>query len=229
MKLQTPSSSPKCMLYLETGSKPIRFIIQTRRLMYLQYILKEHPDSLISKFFHAQDAQPMKNDWALTCRKDIEELEINLSYEEIRNMSIPKFKTRVSKAVTKSALQYLLTEKNKLSKVLHIQYSKLKIQEYLLPNKTSLKLAKFIYHARNRMLEFKSNFGNKYSDLKCPVCLDQNSIDNQQHLLECVSLNDNSLVQCAPAYKDLFSEDLTKLIIIASVIDKKFKKRNIET
>jgi hypothetical protein len=72
---------------------------------------------------------------------------------------------------------------------------------------------------------FKANVGNKYSDLKCPVCLDQNSIDNQQHLLECVALNDNSLVQCAPAYNDLFSEDLTKLIIIASVMDKKFKKR----
>jgi hypothetical protein len=54
-------------------------------------------------------------------QKDIEELEINLSDEEIRNMLIPKFKTRVPKAVTKSALQYLRTEKNKLSKVLHIQ------------------------------------------------------------------------------------------------------------
>ena len=75
------------------------------------------------------------------------------------------------------------------------------------------------------MLEFKANYGNKYSHLKCPVCCDPNSIDNQHHLLECVALNDNSLVHCVPAYNDLFSEDLTKLIIIASVMDKKFKKR----
>jgi hypothetical protein len=93
----------------------------------------------------------------------------------------------------------------------------MKIQVYLLPNKTSLKLANFIYHARNRILEFKENFGNKYIDLKYPVCLDQNSIDNQQHLLECVALNDNSLVQSAPAYNGLISEDLTKQIIIHSI------------
>ena len=40
-----------------------------------------------------------------------------------------------------------------------------------------------------------------------------------------MALNDNSLVQCAPAYDDLFSGDLAKLISIASVMDKKFKKK----
>ena len=74
-----PSSSPKCMLYLETGCKPIRFLIKMRRLMFLQYILKEDPTSLISTFFHAQDANPSRNDWSLSCRKDMEELDIKMS------------------------------------------------------------------------------------------------------------------------------------------------------
>ena len=216
------------MLYLETGCKPIRFIIQTRRLMFLQYILKEDPNSLISKFFHAQDCQPMKNDWALACRNDMEELELNLTFDEIRNMSKNRFKSRVSKATTKMALNYLLVEKNKLKKVLHIQYSALKTQDYLLPNKASLKLAKFIYQARNRMLEFKANYGNmNYSDLLCPVCREPNSTDTQQHLLHCVSLADNSVVQCAPKYEDLFTKDIKKLIIIASVMVEKFTKRKV--
>ena len=54
--------------------------------MYLQNILKKDPDTLTSKFVHAQDAQQMKNGRALTCRKDIAELKINPSYEEIGKM-----------------------------------------------------------------------------------------------------------------------------------------------
>ena len=107
------------MLYLETGCKPIRFIIQARRVNYLQYLLKEDTNSLISKFFHAQDSQSLKNDWALTCRKDLQELEINLSFDDIKNKSIHTFKSLVAKATTKRALLYLQEEKTKLSKVSH--------------------------------------------------------------------------------------------------------------
>ena len=224
--LETPSSSPKCMLYLETGCKPIRFIIQARRLVYLQYILKEDPDSLLSKFFHAQDSQPLKNDWALTCKNDMNELELNYTYEEIRNMSVEKFKNKVNKATTKLALKFLNDEKNKLSKVLHIQFSELKLQEYLLPKKTSVKLAKFIYQARNRMLDVKANYGNKYgNNLFCPTCEDPDFFDTQQHLLECDGLADNSLVHRVPVYENLFSKDVAKIINIGIIINEKYIKR----
>ena len=224
--LEVPSSCPKCMLYLETGCKPVRFIIKTRRLMFLQYILKEDPNSLISQFFHAQDSQPMKNDWALTCRKDMEELDLKETFEEIRGMSKQKFKNLVSKATTKMALSYLLAEKNRLSKVLHIQFSELKIQKYLLPNVASLKLAKFMYHARSRMLDLKVNYKNKHqSDILCPVCKDPNSSDSQEHLLHCASLSDSQIVQGVPKYADLFSADVKSQITIAAIMEKKFLKR----
>ena len=64
--LEAPKSTPKCMLYLETGCTPIRFIIRCRRLMFLQYILKEDRNSLISCVFYVQDPNPLKNDWSLT-------------------------------------------------------------------------------------------------------------------------------------------------------------------
>ena len=88
-------------------------------------------------------------------------------------MSVEKFKNKVNKATTKLALKFLNDVKNKLSKVLHIQFSELKLQEYLLPKKTSVKLAKFIYQARNRMLDVKANYGNKYgNNLLCIICED---------------------------------------------------------
>ena len=49
--LEVGSGCPKEMLYLETGSIPIRFIITYRRLMFLHYILSEDQDSLIYRCF----------------------------------------------------------------------------------------------------------------------------------------------------------------------------------
>ena len=180
--LEAPSSSPKCMLYLETELKPIRFVIKMRRLMFLQYVLKEDSNSLISKFFHAQDSAPQRNDWSLTCRKDLEEL--NLTFKQIGTQSKNKFKELVAKAITKMAFTYLLTEKAKLSKVSHIKYTEFKIQEYFAPNVTSLKSTKFLYHARSRILDVRKNYKNKYNgDLLCQVCGDLSSSDDQEHLL----------------------------------------------
>ena len=233
--LEVPSSSPKSMLYLEFGILPIRFVIKSRRLMFLQCILQEESDSVISQFFYAQDSNPSKNDWALTIRQDLEELDLNVSFNEIKSLSKQQFKTKVSKAMSRIALEYLLKEKNKGGgeegqggKVAHIQFKELKIQEYLEPNSTSIQLSKFIFHARSRMLDMKVNFKNRpHSDLLCLTCRAPDSLDSQQHLLECPSLMDTEVVNQdeVPKYLDLFSNDIKKQTIVASVLEKKFRKR----
>ena len=163
--------------------------------MFLQYILKEDEDSLISKFVHAQDSNPVKNDWSLTIRKDLEELSLNLNYEEIKLLSKQNFKSRVYDAITKISFEFLLKEKSKLKKVSHIKHANLKIQQYLLPNSTSVKMARFIFHARNRMLDIKVNQKNKNCVdmvMVCSTCRDPNTEDSQEHLLQCISLNNQT-------------------------------------
>ena len=81
------------MLYLETGSTPIRFILKFRRLMFLHYILNEEPDSLIHQCFDAQRNKPCRNDWILTVQEDLEELEIMLEFEEIKTLTNFQFKS----------------------------------------------------------------------------------------------------------------------------------------
>ena len=39
--LEAPSSTPKVSLYLEMGCLPIRFIIKSRRIMFLHYIINQ--------------------------------------------------------------------------------------------------------------------------------------------------------------------------------------------
>ena len=45
--LDTPACTPTPMLYLELGCLPIRYIIMTRRLMYLQTLLQEDTGTLL--------------------------------------------------------------------------------------------------------------------------------------------------------------------------------------
>ena len=52
--LQAHSKTPKEALYLETGAKPIRFIVKSRRLGYLHHLLTRNESELISKVFYAQ-------------------------------------------------------------------------------------------------------------------------------------------------------------------------------
>ena len=49
--LELPSKSPKVMLYFLTGSIPIRFQVQRRRLVYLHHILNQNEESLLLTFF----------------------------------------------------------------------------------------------------------------------------------------------------------------------------------
>ena len=163
----------------------------------------------ISKFFHSQDSNPVKNDWVLTCREDLENLNINLSFEEIKDLSKEKFKNIVKKAVSNKAFEYLTTEKTKLSKIQHIEYDKFDIQEYLLPNQTSIRMAKFIFHARSRMLDLKSNYKNRHRDFLCPTGC--GAEDTQKHLIECERLTDSTLVSDLPNYDDLFAKHVGKV------------------
>ena len=51
-------SVPKDLLYLELGVLPIRYIIQTIRLLYLHHVLQQKKESLLFKFFIAQISNP---------------------------------------------------------------------------------------------------------------------------------------------------------------------------
>ena len=97
--LEVGSGCPREMLYLETGSIPIRFIITYRRLMFLHYILSEDQDSLIYRCFTAQRKSPSRNDLSVTVEKDFEYLRITQTYEEIKSMKKEKFGNMVKKLI----------------------------------------------------------------------------------------------------------------------------------
>ena len=96
--LSAHSKTPKELLYLETGNIPVRYILMARRINFLHYILNENEDSLLQNFFEAQEKSPVKGDWVLRVKKDLEELELNLTFLEI---------ARTPKSVLKKILNLL--------------------------------------------------------------------------------------------------------------------------
>ena len=78
------SKTPLELLYLESGSIPIRFILMSRRLNFLWYILNENEETLISKFFMAQVNKPVKGDWVSRVKLDLTELDLNQDFKEIK-------------------------------------------------------------------------------------------------------------------------------------------------
>ena len=79
--LNAHSKTPIEALYLETGSLPIRFVIKKRRISYLYHLLTRDTDELISKFYFAQKRKPVKDDWALTVKYDMIDIDLGLNEE----------------------------------------------------------------------------------------------------------------------------------------------------
>ena len=222
--LECPVSTPKEMLYLELNCIPVRYIIMSRRLNFLHYILNEDENSLIFTFFMAQLEQPSRQDWCQTVIEDLKTLKINLTLNELRNLEKSKFKKLIKDKIEEEALKYLNSVKAKHSKVLHIKHSKMMVQDYLRPEDTiSINEAKFLFLLRTRMLDVRANFEGKYKDLMCPAC--KLVEDTQHHLIECSKLSDDDLVEKLPEYNDLFGDDLEPKVNTSRIIRMKFQRR----
>ena len=168
--LEAPSSTPKVSLYLEMGCIPIRFIIKSRRIMFLHYILNQSENSLLFKFFNAQLENPVKGDWSEQVLLDISEIDLQLTMQEIKNLSKESFRAKVKKAIERAALIWLIEEKGKKSKVKSLNYDVLKMQNFLEGSELETAEKKFLFQMRSRMLNVKCNFKNNHSDLSCPLC-----------------------------------------------------------
>ena len=93
--------------YLETGLIPIRFVCIKRRNMYLHHVLNRPESEIIRKVYEVQKNIPTKNDWFAVVKENMQDLMINLSDEEISQMSKQKFKKIANSAVEKAAIDHL--------------------------------------------------------------------------------------------------------------------------
>ena len=214
--LNTPKSCPISQMYLELGQWPARFELQKMHCLFLKYILKQDEQSQILKFFKLQLNNPVKGDWVSTCIKDLQELEISESFEDIKNMKQNKYKNLIKSRIEKNALSYLKSKRG--SKGQEIEYKSLEMSEYLLPINSILNIEekRKMFAIRNRMFGIPSNFGNK--DEKC-VC---GSLETMPHIYDCETLNDR---KSKPKYDEIYNGSLNNKIEIFRKLEKSLEKR----
>ena len=181
-----PNSVPTPFLYLETGCIPLNYIMKMKRVMFLHHILTREDNALIKRFFWAQVQQPVKGDWCLIVREDLESIGLpELSFEKIERMGKEALRTLLKNKVRETALSDLIAEKRKRSKLSGLDYSTLECQPYLLPQSNlTNKMKRALFRWRSHTINVLQNIGKK--DALCPLC--EKAADTQYHLLTCPEL-----------------------------------------
>jgi hypothetical protein len=90
------SMTAKETFFLEAGLIPLKFVISKRRLLYLRNILKRDDNELLKRFYFAQKVFKTKNDWVELIDKDKNDLELDLTDEEISKMKETKFNSIIN-------------------------------------------------------------------------------------------------------------------------------------
>ena len=82
-------------LYLETGTTPLKHVINSRRLLYLQNILKGPQSEILRQVYEAQKENPVQGDWVNLVNEDLETINMVNKESEIEAMTKIQFKTIV--------------------------------------------------------------------------------------------------------------------------------------
>ena len=172
---------PTEMLYLETSQVPIKSVIIVRRLLYLQTILQRHESELTRQIYDAMKEEPLKDDWIHLVNKDMVDINLNLSDDQISKLSKREFKIIVKSKMRNFSYIEFERVKQGHSKVKHIYHSDLKKpQPYLKDERFSNKETSLLFNLRSQCVnEFKANF---YT-YNCQFC--KLHSDTQEHALSC--------------------------------------------
>ena len=200
----TQSSCPKEALFLESGALPIGVIIKSRSVKYLHYLVKENPESMLSKFFYAQWHNEVKNDWTKQAKLDLEDLQIPEDIEYIKSKSKDSFKNLVKVKALELALNELNLVKEKHSKMQNLFYTKLELKKYL--QNMAPEDAKLIFAHRVRMAQYSENFRGQAGPKLCPVC--QTHLDNQQLAFTCPEISPK--LKDIGKYENIFKDNVSE-------------------
>ena len=182
------AKTPKYLMYLELGVLPIGFIIQSRRIGFLKYILDQKDSSLVKQVFNAQNADPRSGDWISTVKKDLRKLNLNYSFDEIKQFSRFTFKNILKDHIEKAALKNLTLRIK--SKGKEITYDRIEMQNYLKSDsELSLEEKKLNFKLRTRTTDLRMNMKNKNTNLECVACEKKGEInfETQEHTFECIN------------------------------------------
>ena len=219
--LSKSGNPSKCFMFLELGVLPVKYVIMSKRLKYLRYILNESITTTLRKVYETLKLDSRKGDFIDLVKKDLQTLEIEESEEEIKSYSEYRWKKLVNKKIKLLAFSNLVKENATKEKTNEIKFDELKLSEYLQKNKNTA-LSKIIFNIRSGTFDVKSwNLWN-YEDNACRVC--EMSEENFSHFISCTSYESEAY---NTNWKVIFENDLKAQIEIACIAQKRQIEREI--
>ena len=171
-------------VYLELGVLPVEYEMHKRQMSFLHHIIHLDKNDPVRKMWEYQKLLPDHNNWWNCVEKLLIKYGIEVSEENIKNMSKESFKEKIKKAVLKVAFEELKIECKGKEKTKHLTYQEFTTQSYLTalyPN-----LSRIIFKCRSQTLNIKAHMRYKYQeDQCCRWC--GISDESLQHVVNCGS------------------------------------------
>ena len=218
--LNVPITTPHEAFYLELGILPINTIIKARRLNYLHDILKKDKKGMVYSFFITQWYKPCKGDWTEQVKEDLSDFKIPPSLEYVGEKSKYCFKKLVKQRAKQFTLDKLLVKKAKHSKMINLNYSELKMQDYFMKEDFDNYQKKTIFKLRTRMESFGENFRCGKNYVICPLCGLHR--DSQDLCLQCPIIRQD--IKSNGSISDIYGNEFENNIV--HTIIKALEKRN---
>ena len=121
-------------LYLETKSVPVRFIVASRRILYLHTILQRNPSEMLPRIYQAQKSNPSPGDFVNLVQKDLEILGLSISESEMKQTTKSRLKKIIKEKVENAAFEHLKSLQQSHSKMKNLKYEKFEMSQYLCSN-----------------------------------------------------------------------------------------------
>ena len=102
--LSTCGNPSKVFMCLELGLIPVNFVIMEKRLSFLRYILTEPMNTMIRQVYEELKNESRKGDFVDLVRRDMDDLNIELSDDEIKLVNKSQWKKYVHEKVKETAL-----------------------------------------------------------------------------------------------------------------------------
>ena len=227
--LQAHPKIPLEALYLETKSIPIRYILASRRILYLHNILQKDENEMIRKIYNIQKENPTNGDFSELVKQDMITIGLDINEDELMKIPKSRFKRIVKQKIQQQVFSYLNELKKKHSKMENLHYVSFETAPYLkspLFNSTDISL---LLALRTRTVRgIRNDFGGLYNDKLCPLkCGDTDTLKN---VLTCKSLlQKHSTTEISNGdirYEDIFGADIKKQKRITELFKQLLEIRN---
>ena len=187
------------------------------RLLYLKYILEQPEESSISKILKLQIEKPTRGDWASSCQNDIEELNLKLTFEDIKSIKKTKYVQILKEKIREAALNHLLDKQGKKGREMKFNY--LEMADYLLPFNKKLNIEQKceMFAVENEMINIPANFSSK-----CEVKCECGSKEDMSHIYNCMLYNTE--IPEIP-FEKIFTGNLNEQIVVFNKFSQNMEKR----